>query len=65
MNSLGGIGDTLCVAELLAAEEVDVHVDALLHGGDLWVYASDIEERLDVAPTEDRREALARRRQTR
>ena len=65
VNALGGIGDTLGIAELFAAQEVDVHVDTLLHRGDLWVYAPNIEERLDIAPAKNGREALARCRQAR
>ena len=40
-------------------EEVDVHVDAFLHGRDLGEEAPDVEEGLDVAPAQDRGEPLA------
>ena len=57
---LGRVANTLELPELFAAKQVDVHVDALLHGGDICKYAANVEERLDVALAQNGCETLAR-----
>ena len=45
---LGSIADALQLTELLAAQEVNVHVDTLLHRRNLREDTSDVQEGFDV-----------------
>ena len=60
VDSLCSITDTLINSELLSAKQIDVHIDALLHRRDVWKDATNVKERLHVAPTEDGSESLTR-----
>lgn len=58
-NALEHVSDEFHLPKLIPAEKVNMHIDALLHWGDLRVYAPDIEERSGIAPPENGSKALA------
>ena len=59
MNALGGVADAFVRTELLSAEQVDVHIDSLLHWRYVCVYAANVEERFDIAASQNGSETLA------
>jgi hypothetical protein len=56
---LHNVVDALHYSELFTTEEIDMHVDPLLERCNLRKYATDVQEGLDIAVTENGGEALA------
>ena len=64
-HELVDIRRTLHLTELLTTQEVDMHIDALLHRHNLRRQPPDVKEGFDVTPAKDGSEATRRGRQSR
>jgi hypothetical protein len=62
-NALHDIANTFHISEFVSAEEFDVHVNSLFERCDFRIDTSNVEERLNIASTEDSCKPLAKSRQ--